>query len=415
MTGLVITLLWFPLLGAAFSRLAGRTSYFLAGVGVNALVLYVAGVLHLPLKPVIAAMGLAAIFVLTTTKAEGRIRMSIPILITAAILMFGAIITPLNDYDGRAFWMLKAKAITHEQSIDGPFFQLKATHSPRNEYPLLVPLDAATVMMFAGDDDDRHTRAFFAMFAIALAFEVRRRFAEWFSPATATWLATLLLWLPQIESAGGGARSAGCDVPLAAFAGCAFFELIERRAPMRFGLWIACLALTKGEGLPFALVFFLAGVFVFRARILAAAVPFGAALASLFLWRARIAPTDEQDFLGQLRDLPRHLDRVDDVLRALLPWLGFLWIAVAIAIVVLAVKRAWRPLLLGLYAIVPMLALYCVAYLVTDWEVAELVRVTASRLLTHFVVPSLFLIAAALHVTQSPRWGETSEPSPARS
>src|SRR5436189_290949 len=343
MTGLVIALLWFPLLGAAFSRLAGRTSWFLAGAGANALALFVAGVLHIPLKPVIAVLGLSAVAVMAMTPSSGarvprasEVRSALPLWITAFVLLIGAVITPLNDYDGRAFWMLKAKAIAHEQRIDGPFFQLQSTPSPRNQYPLLAPLDAATEMMFARDGDDRHARALFAMFAIALAFEVRSRFAEWFSPSTAVWLATLLLWIPQIETAGGGARSAGADVPLAAFVGCAFFELIEARAPLRLGLWLACLVLTKNEGVPFALVFLAAGVFVFRRRIIAV-------------------------------------------------------------------------------AILPMLTLYTLAYVVTDWTIAELVRVTATRLLSHFVAPALFLIAAALHVTQSKRWGEISEPSPARS
>jgi len=404
MTGLLITLLWFPLLGAAFSRLAGRTSWFLAGAGVNALALFLAGVLHIPLKPVIAVLGLAAIAVLgTTTKSWSGARVpraslsSLPLWITAFVLLIGAVITPLADYDGRAFWMLKAKAIAREQRIDGPFFQLQSTHSPRNQYPLLVPLDAATVMLFARDDDDRQARALFAMFAIALAFEVRRRFAEWFSPSTAVWLATLLLWLPQIENASGGARSGSADVPLAAFVGCAFFELIEARAPLRLGLWLACLVLTKNEGLPFALVFFIAGAFVFRRRILIAAVPFAAVIAALFTWRARIPPTDEQDFLGQLPGLPQHIGRTGEVLAEFLPRFGFLWIAVAIAIAILVGKRAWRPLVFGLVAILPMLTLYTLAYVVTDWAIAELVRVTATRLLAHFVAPALFLIAAATH------------------
>jgi hypothetical protein len=438
MTGLLIALLWFPLLGAAFSRLAGRTSWFLAGAGVNGLALYVAGVLHVPLKPMIAVLGLAAIVVLsrvagreglapnTSTPGEGtssgsilsaprrsRLGMAAPLYLTAAVLLFGAVVTPLADYDGRAFWLLKAKAIAHEQRIDGPFFQLKTAYSPRNQYPLLVPLDAATAMMFAGDGDDRHTRAMFALFGIALAFELRRRFARWFSPSTAVWLATLLLWLPEIETANGGALSAGCDVPLAAFAGCAFFELIDRRA-FHFGFWLACLALTKSEGLPFALVLFVAGVFVFRTRIVRAAIPFAIALATLFAWRARVVPTDESDFIAQLRELPQHIGRAGEALHAFLPWFGVLWIGVLGAIFVLAWKRAWRPLAPGLAAILPMLAIYFLAYVVTDWTIAELVRVTASRLLSHFVVPALFLIAAALHVSQSSRW-EPFEPSQAPS
>ncbi|HJQ38054.1 MAG TPA: hypothetical protein VKB93_13025 [Thermoanaerobaculia bacterium] len=402
MTGLAITLLWFPLLGAAFSRLTGRTSWFLAGAGVNGVALFIAGTLHIPLKPVIAVLGLAAIFILMTTRAEPREHLHAwPLWITAAILLIGAIITPVNDYDGRAFWLLKAKAIAHEQRIDGPFFQLQTTHSPRNGYPLLVPLDAATVMMFARDDDDRHTRAMYAMFAIALAFELKRRFADWFSPVTGVWLATLLLLLPQVMSASGGARSAGCDIPLAAFAGCAFFELIEGRGAARFGLWLACLALIKPEGLPFALVFFAAGIFVFRKRVLLSAIPFAVALAALFAWRARIPSTDDPNLFALFTRLPQRLAFTGEAVREFLRWFDFLWIAVVLAIAWLAIKRAWRPLALGLAAIAPMLALYLVAYIVTDWSIAELVRVTATRLLSHFVAPALFLVAAALHVTQS--------------
>lgn len=406
MTGLAIALVWFPLLGAAFARLAGKTSWFLAGAGVNGVVLFVAGVLHLPLKPVIAALGLIAIFILTTTTSQTRLKPpSAFCLLISALFLTGAIITPLSDYDGRAFWLLKAKAIAHEQRVDGPFFQLQTAHSPRNGYPLLVPLDAATVMMFARDDDDRHTRAMFAMFAVALAFEIRRRFAEWFSPATGTAFGALLLLLPAIEGAGGGARSAGCDVPLAAFAGCALFELavgsMGGRGAARFGLWLACLALTKPEGLPFAMIFFVAGAFVFRKRLLVSAIPFAIALASLFVWRARIPSTDDPNLFALFTRLPQRLAFTGEAIRAFLPWFDFLWIAVVVAIAWLAIKRAWRPLALGGIAIVPMLVLYLVAYIVTDWEIAELVRVTATRLLSHFVAPSLYLVAAALHVTQS--------------
>lgn len=403
MTGLLITLVWFLLLGAAFSRLAGKTSWFLAGAGVTGVGLFIAGTLHVPLKPVIAALGLAAIFILTTTQPPTTHNQprAWPLWVTSAVLLLGAIITPVNDYDGRAFWLLKAKAITHEQSIDGPFFQLQTAHSPRNGYPLLVPLDAATVMMFARDDDDRHTRALYAMFAIALAFEIKRRFVAWFSPMTGVWFGTLLLLLPAVMSAGGGARSAGCDIPLAAFAGCAFFELIEGRGAARFGLWLACLALTKPEGLPFAAVLVLAGLFVFRRRILISAIPFAAALAALFAWRARIPSTDDPNLFALFTRLPQRIGFTGEAVREFLRWFDFLWIAVALAIAYLAIKRAWRPLALGLIAIVPMLALYLVAYIVTDWTIAELVRVTATRLLSHFVAPALFLVAAALHVTQS--------------
>jgi len=402
-TGLLVTLIWFPLLGAALSRLTGRMSWFLAGAGVNGLALSIAGVFHLPLKWTLLLLGFAAIVILSAAKDPRRQPATDPspsprtLWALSAILLIGAILTPLTDYDGRAFWLLKAKAIAHEQRIDGPFFQLQSTYSPRNAYPLLVPIDAATVMMFSGDLDDRHTRALFAMFAIALAFEASRRFR---------WLGLLVLLLPQIVGASGGARSAGCDVPLAAFAACALFELVEAKSPLRFGLWLSFLALTKNEGLPFALILLVAGVFVFRKKILVSAAPFAIAFATLFAWRAGIPATDENEFIAQLPRLPERLPLLGDAVREFFPWFvrfedwGVLWIVVAAAIVWLAVRRKWRPLAIGLVALLPMLLFYLVAYVISDWSVADLVRVTAARLISHLLGPALVLIGAMTQSSQ---------------
>src|SRR5687767_9405045 len=265
MTGLLFTLVWFPLIGLAVSRLAGRVNLFLAGAGVNGLLLFIAGALHVPLIPTLAVLGLASVAIVIFRKPR---RAESPPLhfadvvlwISAAALLFVTAITPLADYDGRAFWLLKAKAIAHERSIDGPFFHGKTSLSPRNEYPLLVPLDAATVMIAARDLDDRHVRWLYAMFAIALAFEVRRRIGPWYG--------ALLLWLPQIMvHPEGSAITAYSDIALAAFVACAIFELADGSPdPLRFGLWVAFASLTKNEGLPFALTLLVIGVVVFRAR-----------------------------------------------------------------------------------------------------------------------------------------------------
>jgi hypothetical protein len=198
-------------------------------------------------------------------------------------IFFVTAVVPLHDFDGRAFWLLKAKAIATEGRIDGPFFQGHTTYDPRRGYPLLVPLDAAAVMT-ATTLDDRQVRWIYLLALLALALHARR-WIGW-------WAAALLPWIPQFAvTADGGATSAYNDVIVAAFAGCAFLELIGGESPLRFGLWLAFLVLTKNEGVPYALVLFAAGVFVFRRRIFVSAPSLIVAIATLFLWRSRIMST----------------------------------------------------------------------------------------------------------------------------
>ena len=92
-------------------------------------------------------------------------------------LTFAAAIAPLNDFDGRAFWVLKAKGIAHERSIDGPFFH-GGTHDPRNQYPILIPLDGAVILSVAHDLDDRQLRWLYVALLAALALLVRERVGQ---------------------------------------------------------------------------------------------------------------------------------------------------------------------------------------------------------------------------------------------
>lgn len=398
MTGLLLTLLVFPLVGAAVGRIAGRVPFFLAGAGTIGSILFFAGVVRVPLMPVAIAIVVASAIVIIARPAPppapSRYAL-LPISIGATAAVWLLIITatvPLNDYDGRAFWLLKAKAIAHEQRIDGPFFQSPAT-SPRNQYPLLIPIDAATIFRASGTLDDRSVRWLYAFFAIAFALEIRRRFGDWY--------AAIFLWLPQIAIQGdGGATSAYNDIPLGAFAACAFFELADRVSPARFGMWLAFIALTKSEGLPLAFVLLLAGAFVFRTRIMSALGPFSLAGAALFAWRSRVPRSDENEFARMVMyGIPQHLDRFLGSLAgfarqavAFRFW-GLLWIAVTIAILVLLLRREWRPLALAAAVMLPMIVLYAAVFAVTDWEWSVLSNNLAPRLLTHLLGPAFFLIA----------------------
>ena len=63
MPGLLVTLIWFPLLGAAMCRLAGGRSWFLMGIGVCGFALFAGGLFGLAPVTMLIALAIAAIAV----------------------------------------------------------------------------------------------------------------------------------------------------------------------------------------------------------------------------------------------------------------------------------------------------------------------------------------------------------------
>jgi len=127
MIGLIATLTFFPLVGWRIAR--RRTGEaFLLGAGITGAVLFTSGVMHVPL---VVAFGMIVLWAIgsaawelkhpssLTSKSDPRpgqsiaaktlptILMCIPLIVLTGL----AAITPLNDFDGRAFWVLKAKGI----------------------------------------------------------------------------------------------------------------------------------------------------------------------------------------------------------------------------------------------------------------------------------------------------------------
>jgi hypothetical protein len=434
MIGLLVTLILFPLVGWSLGRRSWGEA-FLFGVGITGTLLFFAGLVHVPLVAALLLIGAWGIGSLAWTisrrgtglpgsqvaglpnhlqaearqpgnRAAGQLFPTILLSLPLIALIFVTVITPLSDFDGRAFWVLKAKGIAHERAIDGPFFR-GATLDPRNHYPILIPLDGAVILGITHDLDDRQIRWLYLGLLIALALLVRERIGRLISPAAGAWCAALLVWIPQFVVEGeGGALSAYNDIAIAAFAAGAFFELVAAESPSRLGLWLVFLLLTKSEGLPFALVFLIIGAFVFRKRIAIPAIATVVATIALFVWRARIPVGDEEDILRMLPTLFEKLHNLGHALTAfprhmlLLPRWGIFWIAVVIA-AVLALRVERRTAMLAIGVIVAMLAVYAGVYVTTDWVVSDLIAVTADRLLMHVIAPALMLIALAFQRTKS--------------
>jgi len=419
MIGLLITLVLFPLVGWSVARRSWGEA-FLFGAGLVGTILFLAGVVHVPLVPAFALVLFAsiggAVWSYRTRKTSSQaphptshsplptIAMAIPLI----AITFIAAVTPLNDFDGRAFWVLKAKGIAHERAIDGPFFQ-GATLDPRNQYPILIPIDGAVIFALGHDLDDRQLRWLYVGLLAALALLVRERISNLVSPASGAWCAALLVCIPQFAVATeGGALSAYNDIAVAAFAAGAFFELMDahrdldtaqpRGREIRFGLWLVFLILTKSEGLPFALVFLLIGAFVFRKRIATPAIQAAVAAVALLVWRARIPAGDEENFVRMLPTIPEKLDHLRSALAAFPRYMvafsswGAFWVAVIIASA-FAIRVNRRAATIAIAVIASMLVVYCGVYVATEWVVTDLIAVTANRLLMHLAAPALFLLA----------------------
>jgi hypothetical protein len=403
MIGLLITLVLFPLAGC----IAGRRTFsesFLTGVGVVGAALFVGGVLGVPFVATLVLVMCVAIARFVMQRGWNRpqsfaIAPTSLLIAPLLFLTFIAAITPLTDFDGRAFWLLKAKALAHDRSIDGPFFQNREVWSPRNQYPLLIPLDVATIMSLAADSDDHQFRFLYLGIFAALAFHLRNRLSKLIEPRIAAWCAALFVWIPQFAiSDAGGALTAYNDIAVAAFVACAFFDLMEGERPLMFGVWLAFLTLTKSEGLPLAIILATIGAFSFRRRIVIAIAPIAVAAIALAAWRSGIPQTDEEPFLSRLPLLPERLDRILPAIGGVVrhamsfnAW-GIFWLAAIVGATLLAVRREWRPAAV----IISVVGMYVVIYAISAWNPDHLIDQSVDRLLMHIAGPALFAISACV-------------------
>lgn len=418
MIGLLVTIIGFSVVGAAMQRLLGGGARFLLGVGTVGVTLHVTLLLHIPMIPVLVLLFLIALLIVWNagdlTRHIPRNRPTPATIVTVIpilALLFAGAILPLADFDGRAFWVLKAKAIASEGLVDGPFFQGQTSWNPKNEYPLLVPVVNAAVMTASGSIDDLAIRWLPILALGSLVFHARK----W----VGGWVAALIPWIPQLAVSHEGSALTGYnDIFLGAFAACAFFELVERASPLRFGFWLAFLLLTKNEGLPFALILLAAGIVVWRERIIRALIPLLTAMITLLVWKGRVDATDDDPLLSLLPTLPERLERFGPAVAGLLRhafeldrW-GLFWVAVFAAAAFLIVRRQWQTVAMPLSIIGAMSAVYVAAYMVTVWQLEDHMEASADRLLMHFVGPAAFIIGALAQSRYSPAPHPQTEASP---
>jgi hypothetical protein len=79
---------------------------------------------------------------------------------------------------------------------------------------------------------------------------------------------------------------------------------------------------------------------------------------------------------------------------------GLLWFAAIAALALLAWRREWE----APAVVASVIAVYIVVYMVTLWNMRDLVDATADRLLMHVIGPALFAIARVSDPTAQSRY-----------
>ena len=394
----MIAVLLFPLLGCgvaaaldlALPRTAGARigMFFLLGVGAHGTLMLIGGA-----YATIAAYVLAILAIvmkrLPPIEEREPVIATIFIAIPLVLLLIGTAIVPLADYDGRATWLPKAQAIAHEHGVTGPFFRGERGFNHHNHYPLLLPLDAATMMDLTHDRSDHGVRWLYVLIPFAFLMVVRDR---------APWFVACVAWIPMIVVAPeGSAISAYADLAVMSFCGAAVLCAAEGGGAT--GLWMLFLVLTKNEGTLLAVAIFV-GMLLIRAsrRVWISSIA-GVAIGegSLAIWRSSIPNAYDERYAHLIRDLPSHLDRILPVARAFAQhavdfskWGGFWIIALVAAIVTMRRNR------FAIAVILVALAGYVTTFAVMNWNIDELANVSANRLLLHLAGPAMLIVTSSV-------------------
>jgi hypothetical protein len=424
MIALALTLALFPLAGAAAalllrlplppSRVARFAFLFLLGLGTQGMVLYLLGAVQVPLgRPAFLAIPLLSLAVIafrwrmfTTTcttlndgPRERNVVATIAFALPLLLLLVSASIIPARDYDGRVTWLPKARAIALEQSIAGPFFHGQRGLDLHNRYPLLLPLDAATVMRLGNDTRNEAARWMYVLIPICASLVMRAMLR---SP----WIAAAVAWLPVMTSIEGGALAAYSDFALGALVGVAVLYLIESLTDARawrvVGLFAAFALLAKNEGAALALALVVAALLVRRKSWLQLLAPIVLAQMIVTYWRTLAPAAYDEQYDVLIGSLPRSIDRAPAALLAIArhatdvsEW-GFFWIFVAAAILFCAVRDRSPRFLIPLVVLVLALCSYTTALMVTSWRIEELAPVAVNRLLSQLIIPAACFLACAV-------------------
>ncbi len=134
---------------------------------------------------------------------------SVPVFLSLAFLVYGAVSWNLLGYDGEVYYVLNAKSILHYGTFWNPDFTDPARLHPSARRPLLISCFYADYTLLAGTTDTRGLRLWFALLHAGALGVIHDRFKM-----PMLWL-TVLAWLPAFWHDAGGVFTGYGDATLA--------------------------------------------------------------------------------------------------------------------------------------------------------------------------------------------------------
>ena len=420
---LAVTASLFLLIGSASARTlglalplstVGRMGFtFILGLTTCGLLLHTMAMLGVPIaRSSVSVVLSAAVLLIMVKKRRGAdelprhpVSATVILAIPLLSLLFAAVVLPIRDYDGRVTWLPKARAIAISGSVTGQFFQGQQGLNLHNQYPLLLPLNAAAVMVVMDDVSNETARFIYPLIFAAAMFAARDLLTNRYGNSAA-WVIAAAAWLPVFLRIEGGALAAYNDVFVMAAAGLIVLLLARPLLDARLiGFLAAGLIHAKNEGIVLVAAAVAAAIVTRSLCRMKDALPIaggaGAGVSLLLIWRQSVPPAYDERYDLLVRLLAERLDRLPAAVTAyaermihLETW-GVFWIAVGAALgiaMILRVRTAVYPATFLFLAAIP----YAVALTVTSWNISELSAVASDRLLTHLTIPACAVITAAL-------------------
>ncbi len=328
---------------------------------------------------------------------------AIPLLLSGAFALAGALSWPYLGFDGEIFYALRAKSILQYGTFWNPDFLDPARLHLGARRPLLLPSIYADFALLSGTMDARLLRVWFALVHLSALAVVADRFR--LSPL---WLA-VLAWLPAFWHDSGGVFSGYADATLAMLFLLGFDAL--REGDRRFGAFtLSAAVLLKQDAWPFLAVVAMATL-VTRPRELPRTVGIlvvpALAVVTWTILSSRLAPQPDlgppnqmtlPTMAASLAWWPDVLGRLGSDLVKPKHW-GLFWV-VAMGALLLRAPRLSRDDARWLLVILLQLLVYVAALATYREEIVMATRTQGMRLLLH-LAPLMWLWVGREPVSRS--------------
>ncbi len=346
------------------------------------------------------------------SRLDGLCTIAAIAVITGCVVMVSvqAIALPVYSWDAFAIWAFKAKVLLRESlSSRPPYFYDTTLSYSHLDYPLLIPFLMAGAFGAMGEGNEHLGNIVFPVLFLALGFQMFGALRWKIDRPRSLLLTALMMSIPTVMNWAGAGIA---DVALILYyTGSVFYFLKwmeeQRRADLILTILFSVFtASTKNEG--FALALILGGfmfLFAASARNKAKLADFlfftvgFMVLQSPWIWWSRAIPRTHENYGGRLRlsVVIENWDRMSVIVGEFLkqawtwPRWGGVWVLLFL-VAILGYRGFGRRFVVVVWLLlISQLGLYALIFVVTPWDVRELLGSALDRVLMQ-TLPSVVLL-----------------------